>query len=96
MNSYGSNFKLVLIIDGCGIFCKIVLLLDLTDDKSIFVRVMAWCHQWIEWSYQNSYLGYACGHCGEVVADFTYKTNNYFITSAAILNKMDKKIATIH
>ena len=34
--------------DGWGISCKIALRwmpLDLTDDKSILVQVMAWCHQ---------------------------------------------------
>ena len=41
-------FKLISVIDGWGISCKIALRwmpLDLTDDKSILVQVMAWCHQ---------------------------------------------------
>ena len=42
-------FKLILVIDGWSIYCKIVLKwmpIDLTDDgKSTLVQVMAWCHQ---------------------------------------------------
>ena len=41
-------FKLISVSDGCGISCKIALRwmpLDLTDDKSILVQIMAWCHQ---------------------------------------------------
>ena len=41
-------FKLFSVIDGWGISCKIVLRwmpLDLADDKSTLVRVMAWCRQ---------------------------------------------------
>ena len=41
-------FKLILMIGGWGIFCKIALRwmpMDLTDDKSTLVQVMAWCHQ---------------------------------------------------
>ena len=40
--------KLVLLIDGWGIYCVIAfrwMSLQLTDDKSTFVQVMAWCHQ---------------------------------------------------
>ena len=35
-------------IDGWGIYCDIALIwmsLDFTDDQSILVQVMAWCHQ---------------------------------------------------
>ena len=41
-------FKLILMIFGWGIFCKIALKwmsMDLTDDKSTLVQAMAWCHQ---------------------------------------------------
>ena len=41
-------FKLILMIGGWGIFCKIALKwmsMDLTDDKSTLVQVMAWCRQ---------------------------------------------------
>ena len=41
-------FKLILMIGGWGIFCKIALRwmsMDLTDDKSTLVQVMAWCRQ---------------------------------------------------
>ena len=39
-------FKLISVTDGWGIFCKIALKwmsVDLTDDKSTLVQVMAWC-----------------------------------------------------
>ena len=39
-------FKLILMIGGWGIFCKMTLKLmsmGLTDDKSTLVQVMAWC-----------------------------------------------------
>ena len=41
-------FKLILMIGGRGIFCKMALKwmwMDLTDDKSSLVQVMAWCPQ---------------------------------------------------
>ena len=41
-------FKLILGIDGWGLFCEIVLIwmsLDFTDDQSTLVHVMAWCRQ---------------------------------------------------
>ena len=41
-------FKQILVIDGWGISCEIALIwmpLDLTDDKSTLVQVMAWCRQ---------------------------------------------------
>ena len=41
-------FKLISMTDGWGISCKIALRwmpLDLTDDKSTLVQVMAWCRQ---------------------------------------------------
>ena len=41
-------FKLILVTDGWGIFCETTLRwmsLDLTDDKSTLVQVMAWCRQ---------------------------------------------------
>ena len=42
-------FKQIVVIDGWGISYEIAALrwmpLDLTDDKSILVQVMAWCHQ---------------------------------------------------
>ena len=41
-------FKPVLVIDGWGMSCEIALRLmslDLTDDKSTLVQVMAWCRQ---------------------------------------------------
>ena len=41
-------FKQILVIDGWGISCEIALRwisLNLTDDKSTLVQVMAWCHQ---------------------------------------------------
>ena len=41
-------FKLIWVIGGWGIFCEIALRwmpLDLTDDKSTLVQVMAWCRQ---------------------------------------------------
>ena len=39
-------FKWILVIDGWGISCEIVLIwmsLDFTDDQSTLVQVMAWC-----------------------------------------------------
>ena len=42
------NFKVILIINGWGISSKIALRwmsLDLTDDKSTRVQVMAWCRE---------------------------------------------------
>ena len=41
-------FTWILVIDGWGICCEIVLKwmsLDFTDDQSTLVQVMAWCHQ---------------------------------------------------
>ena len=41
-------FKQILVIHGWGISCEIVLIwmsLDLTDDQSTLVQVMAWCRQ---------------------------------------------------
>ena len=41
-------FQLISLIGGWGIFCKIALKwmsMDLTDDKSTLVQVMAWCRQ---------------------------------------------------
>ena len=41
-------FKQILVIDDWGISCEIALTwrpLDLTDDKSTLVQVMAWCRQ---------------------------------------------------
>ena len=41
-------FKLILMIGGWGILCKIALRwmpMDLTDDNSTLVQVMAWCRQ---------------------------------------------------
>ena len=41
-------FKQILVIDGWGISCEIVLIwmpLDFIDDQSTLVQVMAWCHQ---------------------------------------------------
>ena len=41
-------FKLILVIDGCDISSEIALRwtsLDVSDDKSTLVQVMAWCHQ---------------------------------------------------
>ena len=43
-----SVLKLILVTAALGIFCETTLRwmsLDLTDDKSILVQVMAWCHQ---------------------------------------------------
>ena len=40
--------KWLLVIDGWGIACEIALIwmsLDFTNDQSILVQVMAWCHQ---------------------------------------------------
>ena len=41
-------FKQILVIDGWGISCEIALIwmsLDITDDQSTLVQVMAWCCQ---------------------------------------------------
>ena len=41
-------FKQILVIDGWDISCEIALIwmsLDLTDDQSTSVQVMAWCRQ---------------------------------------------------
>ena len=41
-------FKQILVIDGWGISCEIALIwmsLDITDDQSTLVQVMAWCRQ---------------------------------------------------
>ena len=41
-------FKGILVTDGWGISCEIALIwmsLNLTDDQSVLVQVMAWCHQ---------------------------------------------------
>ena len=49
MNTVKPNvFKRILVIDGWGISCKIALMwlsLDLTDDQSALVQVMAWSRQ---------------------------------------------------
>ena len=40
--------KQILVIDGWGISCEIVLIwksMDFTDDQSTLIQVMAWCHQ---------------------------------------------------
>ena len=42
------NFKLMLMTDGSGIYVEIdfrLISLDLTNEKSKLVQVMAWCHQ---------------------------------------------------
>ena len=41
-------FKVISVLDGWGIVCEIAfrwMSLDLTDDNSTLVQVMAWCHQ---------------------------------------------------
>ena len=41
-------FKWILMIDGWGVSCEVALIwmsLDLTDDQSTLVQVMAWCRQ---------------------------------------------------
>ena len=41
-------FQIISVIDGWGIACEVALRwisLDLTDDKSTLVQVMAWCRQ---------------------------------------------------
>ena len=41
-------FKQILLIDGWGISCETALIWmspDFTDDQSMLVQVMAWCHQ---------------------------------------------------
>ena len=41
-------FQIISVIDGWGISCELTLRwmsLDLTNDKSTLVQVMAWCHQ---------------------------------------------------
>ena len=41
-------FKQNLVIDGCGVSCEIIfrwMSMDLTDNKSALVQVMAWCRQ---------------------------------------------------
>ena len=41
-------FQMISVIDGWGISCELALRwmsLDLTDEKSTLVQVMAWCHQ---------------------------------------------------
>ena len=41
-------FQQILVVDGWGISCEIVLIwksLDFTDDQSTLVQVMAWCRQ---------------------------------------------------
>ena len=46
--SYKIIFKLILMIDGCDILSEIALRwtsLNLSDDKSTLVQVMAWCRQ---------------------------------------------------
>ena len=43
-----NNFKLILVTDGCDISSEIALKwpsLDLSDDKSTLVQIMAWCHK---------------------------------------------------
>ena len=48
LNFIQAVFKLILVTGGWAIFCETTLRwmsLDLTDDKSTLVRVMAWCHQ---------------------------------------------------
>ena len=47
-NLRSAIFKLILMIGGWDFFCKIALRwmsLDLIDDKSTLVQVMAWCRQ---------------------------------------------------
>ena len=41
-------FQIISVVDGCGISCELALRwmsLNLSDDKSTLVRVMAWCRQ---------------------------------------------------
>ena len=41
-------FKVILVILGYGVQCQVALIwmsMELTDDKSTLVQVMAWCHQ---------------------------------------------------
>ena len=48
LNFRYSIFWIISVIDGWGISCELALrwmLLDLTDDKSTLVQVMAWCRQ---------------------------------------------------
>ena len=47
-NSSNNIFNPISMIDGWGISCEIALRwmsLDLTDDMSTLIQVMAWCHQ---------------------------------------------------
>ena len=47
-NSRSVSFKVISVIDGWEIICEIALRwmsLDLSDDNSTLVQVMAWCHQ---------------------------------------------------
>ena len=57
--------KLISAIDDWGISCEIArrwLSLDLTDDKSTLVQVMAWCHQatshYLDYCWPSSLLPY--------------------------------------
>ena len=57
--------KPITMIDGWDIFCEITLRrmsLDLTDDKSTLVQVMAWCRQatshYLSWCWPRSLLPY--------------------------------------
>ena len=62
LNFRYAPFQLILVIHGCGISCEIALMwlsLDLTDDKSTLVPVMAWCRQatsHFTWSYVDQVL----------------------------------------
>ena len=72
-------FKLILVIDGWGISCKIALkwlLLNLTDDESTSVQVMALCHQVPShymsqcWPRSMSLYGISRPQCVKVITDY--------------------------
>ena len=47
-NFWSLIFQIISVIDGWGIFCELAhrwISLNLTNDKSTLVQVMAWCHQ---------------------------------------------------
>ena len=77
-------FKRILVIDGWGISCEIALIwmsLDLNDEKSTLVQVMAWCRQapshYMSQSWPRSLSTYGVTRPQEVNVPLTRKANSF-------------------
>ena len=77
-------FKRILVIDGWGISCEITLIwmsLDLNDEKSTLVQVMAWCRQapshYLSQSWPRSLSTYGVTRPQGVNVPLTRKANSF-------------------